>query len=64
MLNFILLSRLLSSMATETGALLNVHQFQVLAKERLPKMAYDFYAAGAEDEWTLQQNRVAFSRIR
>ncbi|XP_020209528.2 peroxisomal (S)-2-hydroxy-acid oxidase [Cajanus cajan] len=26
-------------------------------------MVYDFFAAGAEDEWTLKENRNAFSRI-
>ncbi|KAF7068051.1 hypothetical protein CFC21_079872 [Triticum aestivum] len=26
-------------------------------------MAYDYYASGAEDEWTLKENREAFSRI-
>jgi hypothetical protein len=36
---------------------------QAFAKQKLPKMAYDYYASGAEDEWTLQENREAFSRI-
>lgn len=26
-------------------------------------MAYDYYASGAEDEWTLEENRNAFARI-
>jgi hypothetical protein len=29
----------------------------------LPKMVYDCYAFGAEDQWTLKENREAFSRI-
>ncbi|XP_056695041.1 glycolate oxidase-like [Spinacia oleracea] len=27
------------------------------------KMVYDYYASGAEDQWTLAENRNAFSRI-
>ncbi|KAL3330003.1 hypothetical protein AABB24_034054 [Solanum stoloniferum] len=41
----------------------NVMEYEILAKERLPKMIYDYYASGAEDQWTLQENRNAFSRI-
>jgi (S)-2-hydroxy-acid oxidase len=41
----------------------NVEEYQGLAKERLPKMVYDYYASGAEDQWTLRENRNAFSRI-
>lgn len=41
----------------------NVTEYQAIAKMKLPKMAYDYYASGAEDEWTLEENRNAFSRI-
>ncbi|OVA20916.1 FMN-dependent dehydrogenase [Macleaya cordata] len=41
----------------------NVSECEALAKERLPKMVYDYYASGAEDQWTLKENRLAFSRI-
>ncbi|WVZ87182.1 hypothetical protein U9M48_033868 [Paspalum notatum var. saurae] len=41
----------------------NVSDYEELAKQKLPKMVYDFYAGGAEDQWTLKQNREAFSRI-
>ncbi|KAK9074130.1 hypothetical protein SSX86_006727 [Deinandra increscens subsp. villosa] len=41
----------------------NVTEYQAIAKEKLPKQAYDYYASGAEDEWTLEENRNAFSRI-
>ncbi|CAH2062504.1 unnamed protein product [Thlaspi arvense] len=41
----------------------NVMEYQAIAKEKLPKMIYDYYASGAEDQWTLQENRNAFSRI-
>ncbi|MTV29067.1 alpha-hydroxy-acid oxidizing protein, partial [Nitriliruptoraceae bacterium ZYF776] len=41
----------------------NVTEYQAIAKEKLPKMAYDYYASGAEDQWTLEENRNAFARI-
>ncbi|KAJ0264051.1 (S)-2-hydroxy-acid oxidase GLO1 [Hirschfeldia incana] len=41
----------------------NVTEYQAIAKEKLPKMVYDYYASGAEDQWTLQENRNAFARI-
>uniref|UniRef100_A0A3Q7HLC0 (S)-2-hydroxy-acid oxidase n=1 Tax=Solanum lycopersicum TaxID=4081 RepID=A0A3Q7HLC0_SOLLC len=41
----------------------NVMEYEILAKKRLPKMIYDYYASGAEDQWTLQENRNAFSKI-
>ena len=41
----------------------NVSEYQPLAKQVLPKMVYDYYASGAEDEWTLKENRHAFTRI-
>ncbi|KAL2933069.1 Peroxisomal [Bienertia sinuspersici] len=47
-------------MATEP---VNVNEFQELARRVLPKMYYDFFAGGAEDEHTLKENVKAFSRI-
>eukprot|EP00246_Nothoceros_aenigmaticus_P001472 TRINITY_DN1196_c0_g1_i3.p1 TRINITY_DN1196_c0_g1~~TRINITY_DN1196_c0_g1_i3.p1 ORF type:complete len:243 (+),score=35.17 TRINITY_DN1196_c0_g1_i3:184-912(+) len=44
--------------------IVNVTEYQELAKQKLPKMVYDYYASGAEDEWSLKENRSAFSRIR
>lgn len=41
----------------------NVMEYEAIAKEKLPKMVYDYYASGAEDQWTLKENRNAFSRI-
>ena len=45
------------------GEITNVMEYQAIAKQKLPKMIYDYYASGAEDEWTLKENREAFSRI-
>ncbi|GMH17569.1 hypothetical protein Nepgr_019410 [Nepenthes gracilis] len=41
----------------------NVKEYQELARNALPKMYYDFYAGGAEDQYTLTENMEAFSRI-
>jgi len=41
----------------------NVSEYEQLAKGRLPKMIYDYFASGAEDQWTLKENRDGFSRI-
>ncbi|KAK4591431.1 hypothetical protein RGQ29_021580 [Quercus rubra] len=45
------------------GEPVNVNEFQELAREALPKMYYDFYAGGAEDQYTLKENVEAFHRI-
>jgi len=41
----------------------NVNEFQELARQTLPKMFYDFFKGGAEDEYTLRENIKAFQRI-
>ncbi|KAI5404090.1 hypothetical protein KIW84_051289 [Lathyrus oleraceus] len=41
----------------------NVSEYKEITKEKLPKMIYDYFASGAEDQWTLKENRNAFSRI-
>ncbi|XP_038995072.1 peroxisomal (S)-2-hydroxy-acid oxidase GLO4-like isoform X1 [Hibiscus syriacus] len=41
----------------------NVNEFKELARKALPKMYYDFYTGGAEDQYTLQNNEEAFRRI-
>ncbi|KAI3850259.1 hypothetical protein MKW92_047561 [Papaver armeniacum] len=41
----------------------NVSEFQQLAKQILPKMYYDYFTGGAEDEHTLKENVEAFRRI-
>lgn len=44
--------------------LLNVEDYHQTAKEKLPKMAYDYYRSGADDEITLQENIAAYRRIK
>ncbi|KAE8728627.1 Peroxisomal (S)-2-hydroxy-acid oxidase GLO4 [Hibiscus syriacus] len=41
----------------------NINEFRELARQSLPKMYYDFYAGGAEDQYTLKENEEAFHRI-
>ncbi|XP_039033772.1 peroxisomal (S)-2-hydroxy-acid oxidase GLO4-like [Hibiscus syriacus] len=41
----------------------NVNEFRELARQSLPKMYYDFYSGGAEDQYTLKENEEAFHRI-
>jgi len=48
-------------MSTE---IVNVSEYEEAAKRKLPKMVFDYYASGAEDEWSLKENRHAFERIR
>jgi isopentenyl diphosphate isomerase/L-lactate dehydrogenase-like FMN-dependent dehydrogenase len=43
---------------------INVHDYEVLARERLDKMIYDYYAGGALDEITLRENTDAWTRLR
>ena len=46
------------------GDCFNVEDLQALARQRLPRCIYDFYAGGAEDEFTLEQNRAAFAEVQ
>jgi 4-hydroxymandelate oxidase len=42
---------------------LNVFEFEELARQKMPPAAWDYIAAGAEDEVTLARNRFSFERI-
>jgi 4-hydroxymandelate oxidase len=42
---------------------LNLFELEALAKERLPKNAFDYYVSGAHDEITLRENVAAYGRI-
>jgi isopentenyl diphosphate isomerase/L-lactate dehydrogenase-like FMN-dependent dehydrogenase len=42
--------------------LVTVDDFEPAAREVLPPDAYDYFAGGAGDEWTLAENRRAFDR--
>jgi 4-hydroxymandelate oxidase len=42
---------------------LNLSDFEPLARARLPTATYDYYAGGAEDEWTVRANTAAYSEL-
>ena len=44
--------------------ILNLDSLEALAQERLDPMLFDYIAGGAGDEWTLRENREAFSRVQ
>lgn len=44
--------------------LLNLEEYAEAAAERLPRMVFDYYAGGAEDELTVAQNRRAWQALR
>ncbi|MGH7671197.1 MAG: alpha-hydroxy acid oxidase, partial [Gemmatimonadaceae bacterium] len=46
------------------AAPVNLSELELLARERLPQMVYDYYAGGANDEITIDDNRRAWEAIR
>jgi 4-hydroxymandelate oxidase len=45
------------------GGAINLRELEDLARERLPSLAYDYYASGAHDEHTVRENVAAWSRV-
>lgn len=43
--------------------LLNLRDLETLARARLPQMAWDYYASGADDESCLRRNAEAFEKL-
>lgn len=44
--------------------LVSVFDYEAAARKSLPKMAFDYYSSGANDEITLRDNHAAYERIR
>lgn len=44
--------------------LLNLHEFEAAAESRLPRMVFDYYAGGANDEVLLRTTRAAWEDIQ
>lgn len=44
--------------------ILNLDSLEPLARDRLDPMLFDYIAGGAADEWTLVENRTAWSRFQ
>ena len=51
-------------MAVDKNELVNVFDYEAAASEILPKLAYDYYRSGANDEITLHENHIAYERIK
>jgi 4-hydroxymandelate oxidase len=43
---------------------INLHDYEQLARERLPQMVFEYYFGGSEDEVTLRENRLCWQRWR
>jgi 4-hydroxymandelate oxidase len=41
----------------------NLFELEAIAREKLPREFYDYYASGAEDEVTVRENRAAYERL-
>ena len=52
------------NMAVDKRELVNVFDYESAARAILPKMAYDYYRSGANDEITLRENHSAYEGIR
>jgi 4-hydroxymandelate oxidase len=44
--------------------IVNLESLEPRARERLDPMLFDYIAGGADDEWTLAENRAAWSRLQ
>ena len=44
--------------------ILNLDSLEARARERLDPMLFDYIAGGSGDEWTLRENRAAWSRVQ
>lgn len=47
----------------DTSHLLNLREYEPLAREKLSRMIFDYYANGANDDLTLRENEAAYQRI-
>jgi L-lactate dehydrogenase (cytochrome) len=47
----------------ELGQMLNVYDFESVAKRTMMKQGWNYYSSGADDEITLRENHIAFQRI-
>ncbi len=43
--------------------MLNVFDFEAVAKTKVQKTAFDYITTGADNEWTLRRNRAAFDKF-
>ena len=43
--------------------MINIYDFEGLARKTMVKEAWDYYSSGADDEVTLRENHTAFQRV-
>ncbi len=48
----------------DVGKARTIDDLRCMARRRLPNFLYEYIEGGAEDEWTLRNNRAAFHRYR
>jgi isopentenyl diphosphate isomerase/L-lactate dehydrogenase-like FMN-dependent dehydrogenase len=48
----------------EKRDLVSVFDYEAAARKKLPKIAFDYYASGANDEITLRENHAAYEQIK
>ncbi len=61
---FIIMSKLENPQTNDVGRLpISIEEMEVIAREKLSTMVFDYYAGGAHDEITLRENSRAFERI-
>src|SRR5437899_2691342 len=53
----------LMSRSVEPPRVLNIEDLRRAAKRRLPRAVFDYIDGGAEDEWTLRANSLAFEAV-
>jgi L-lactate dehydrogenase (cytochrome) len=51
------------SRSVEPPRVLNIEDLRRAAKRRLPRVVFDYIDGGAEDEWTLRANSLAFEAV-
>jgi isopentenyl diphosphate isomerase/L-lactate dehydrogenase-like FMN-dependent dehydrogenase len=51
------------SRSVEPPRIINIEDLRRAAKRRLPRVIFDYIDGGAEDEWTLRENRRAFEEV-
>src|ERR1700733_4474552 len=52
-----------TSTTTRLSRAVNIDDLRELARRRVPRIVFNYIDGGAEDEWTLRENRRAFDRI-
>ena len=46
------------------ASFINLDELEGLAKQKLPQMVFDYYAGGANSQWSVGENRRAFDQYR